>query len=79
MPAFASLSIDAEGNVWVKEYASPAESDPNRYLVFNPAGIWLGTVDAPDGLRLVDIGAGYVVGVTRESDRDVVTMHRLEK
>lgn len=89
MPPFGSanvagsgraLLIDAVRNVWVKEYSPAAEEDPNRFLVFDPEGIWLGVVAAPPGLEVLSIGSDYVIGLSEdEFGVEVVSVHRLEK
>ena len=80
MPAFGSLILDAERNVWVKEYSPPAEEDANRFLVFDSTGVWLGFVTAPSGLRVLSIGDDYVISKSEnELGVEVVSLHRLVK
>ena len=48
--------------------------------VFDPDGIWLGTVATPRGLRVTEIGTDYVVGVWRdELDVEYIRVYDLEK
>ena len=80
MPAFGSLILDAERNVWVKEYSPPAEEDANRFLVFDSTGVWLGFVTAPSGLRVRSIGDDYVIGKSEDGvGVETVSLHRLVK
>ena len=75
-----ALLLDAERNVWIKEYSPPAEEDTNRFLVFDPTGVWLGSVTFPAGLAVSSIGSDYVIGETQdELGVEVVSVHRLEK
>jgi long-subunit acyl-CoA synthetase (AMP-forming) len=63
----------------LQEYAIEADG-PHRWLVFDTAGSWLGTVDTPARFTLNEIGADYILGVVRDSlDVQYVQMYRLEK
>ena len=55
------LIVDADGNLWVLEYRLPGDRTP-RWSEFNNGGRFLGEVVAPDGLRVTEIGADYVLG-----------------
>jgi hypothetical protein len=58
-PAIGSLALDADGNLWVAGWTTGWE--PSRsWSVFNPAGRWLGDVDAPDGLWITDVADDHV-------------------
>jgi hypothetical protein len=61
LPAYQSLLVDDEGNLWVEGYRLPWENRP-RWEVFDPDGRWLGTVETPVGLRPYQIGAGFLLG-----------------
>jgi hypothetical protein len=79
MPVLAELLIDEEGNVWAREFSLPGE-EANRWSVFSPAGTWLGTLDAPAGMRILSVSSGHVVGLTRDAFQvEVVSVYRLEK
>ncbi len=74
------LLLDAERNVWVKEYSPPAEEDANRFLVFDSTGVWLGFVTAPSGLSVLSIGSDYLIGVSvDEVGVETVSLHHLVK
>ncbi|MGE5926968.1 MAG: hypothetical protein ACM357_06420 [Gemmatimonadota bacterium] len=66
-PAFARLSVDAEGALWV-EGPRVLESDAGYADVFDREGRLLGQVPLPGGFRITDIGADYVLGVARDGD-----------
>ena len=70
MPAYApEILVDSHLCLWVREYARP--SDPRvTWSVFTEAGVFLGTVNTPTGMKILDIGIDYVLGVQRD-DNDV--------
>jgi len=75
---FQEVRLDPEGNAWVQRHAAPGGDTP--WDVFDPAGRFLGTVDVPSGLRVTQIGAGFVVGAwLDELDVPRVRVHRIEK
>jgi hypothetical protein len=65
LPAFASLQVDPEGNLWVEDSRRPADEQP-RWSVFDPEGRWLGSVNTPVGLRVLQIGSDFVLGVWKD-------------
>lgn len=76
---FRSPFGDAEGRVWLPSYdiAGPREGSP-PYTVFSPEGDWLGKVDAPPGLRILDVAHGRVLGVVKdEMDVESVVVYEL--
>jgi len=77
-PFFDALLIDATGHVWTRQ--SSVGSATRSWLVFDPGGIWLGTVSVPGSLRITDIGRDYVLGVYRD-DLDVqsVRLYKLDR
>lgn len=80
-PAFDRLLVDDGGIVWTRHPVAPGEEEgPRRWSVFDPEGRWSGQVGTPAGLRVLQIGADYVLGVW-EDDLDVqyVRVHALSK
>ena len=76
---FKSPFADAEGRVWLPTSMPgiPGEGVP-PYTVISPEGEWLGTVDAPPGLRILDVGWGRVLGVmTDEMGVESVVVYEL--
>jgi hypothetical protein len=68
MPAYAAdIRVDADLNLWVHEYARPGDSRVT-WSVFSEAGVFLGMVDSPTGLKILDIGSDYVLGVQHDED-----------
>ncbi|HEX6038825.1 hypothetical protein [Longimicrobium sp.] len=79
MPAFDQLAVDAEQNLWVRDY-QVAPDDPSRWSVFDPRGRWLGTVETPAGLTVLQIGADWILGRARdELEVEYVRLYRLRK
>lgn len=55
-------------------------SEPVEWHVFHPDGNLLGTVRTPAGLRVLEIGADYVLGVARDGlDVEQVLVYGLSR
>ena len=77
LPAYSALLIDADGNLWAEDYRIHTESE-SRWTVFDSTGRWLGTVDMPDGLQVLEIGRDYVLGLRKDDlDLERVSLHAL--
>ena len=67
MPLFNTPIGDAEGRIWLPAYVPGGRSvDPPDYTVIAADGQWLGTVEAPARLRILDVAGGLVLGVLRD-------------
>ena len=79
MPFYDTVLFDDRANLWVREF-QPAATTPLPWTVFDPEGRMLGTVTLPDGLRTMQIGDDFVLGVWMD-DLDVqhVRMYALTK
>ena len=65
VPAFSSIMTDALDHLWVEEHDSPADPLPVRvWTVFDAQGRVLGFVETPKELRIDEVGADYILGVT---------------
>ncbi|MXW19108.1 MAG: hypothetical protein F4139_11735 [Gemmatimonadetes bacterium] len=76
---FKSPFADAEGRIWLPTSMPgiPGEGVP-PYTVISPEGEWLGMVDAPPGLRILDVGRERVLGVmTDEMGVESVVVYEL--
>lgn len=76
---FKSPFADSEGRVWLPTSMPgiPGEGVP-PYTVISLEGEWLGVVDAPPGLRILDVGWGRVLGVmTDEMGVESVVVYEL--
>ena len=71
--------MDAKGNLWVQEYETRDESEP-QWSVFDTEGVLQGTLSVPTGVTLTDIGDDYVLGHWRDDlDVEHVRMYALVK
>ena len=78
-PAFANMTVDADGALWVEEPKITAD-DPGKASVFDPDGRLLGSVALPGNFRITEIGRDYVLGVWKdESDLEHVRKYRVRK
>ena len=80
-PAYSSLLVDELGFFWVRRYDVARDNfwtgrgytgtgGAGEWWVFDPDGVWLGSVDVPEALDVNSIGADWVMGVERD-DYDV--------
>ncbi len=79
LPLFSSPFADDEGRVWLPSYQAGGElTAVPPYLVIGPDGVWLGTVEAPPGFRILDVAGGMVLGVELdEMDVESVVVYEL--
>jgi hypothetical protein len=81
LPEFWDLLADADGNVWIADYSVAAAAEgvpPERYRVASATGEWLGSVEMPEGLRVMDISRNYILAVQQnELDVDAVSLWRI--
>ena len=74
-----SFRVDAKGNLWVQEYETWDESEP-QWSVFDTEGVLQGTLSVPTGVTLIDIGDDYVLGLWRDDlDVEFVQLYELVK
>jgi hypothetical protein len=89
LPAYSTVLVDADRNLWVSESTlesflsqgfSRVPSSSLSWRVFDPMGRWMGTVVMPARFRPMDIGSDFVLGLWRDAD-DVehVRLYRLTK
>lgn len=78
-PLLDRMLVDADGNVWVREYLVDRDQ-PARWRVFSPEGRYLSRVMTPAGFQVMEIGRDHVLGVARdEMDEESVRMYALRK
>jgi len=79
MPAYGTIEVDAEGNIWVADYRRPGDQTP-QWTVFNPEHRMLGTVQTPPGFRIHQIGSSFILGRWRDAlDVEHVQLYELIK
>lgn len=65
-PAYApEIRVGADGKLWVREYTRPGERHAG-WSIFSPQGVWAARAQIPYGLRVLDVGADYVLGLRRD-------------
>jgi hypothetical protein len=90
LPVFSELMVDADGNVWVRQYQvnhgfttlqyRRTFEVPSEWVVFDPTGRWLGEVEMPAGFTALEIGDDFVLGITRdEFDVEYIRVYDLVK
>ena len=72
--------MDSEGNLWAVQYPYGAGGDGqaprmSEYYVFGADGRHLGVVELPTNLRVLQIGADFILGSVRD-DLGVGYVHR---
>ena len=79
MPLFNTPIGDAEGRIWLPAYLPGGwRVDAPEYTVISASGEWLGTVEVPPRLRILDVAGGLVLGVLRdEMDVQSVVVYEL--
>jgi hypothetical protein len=87
LPAIQMMWIDPAGRIWVGQatedpppYNLSARS-PSSFEVFDPDGLWLGSVELPRNLgKLEDIGTDYLLFVAHDTN-DITTLrtHRIRR
>ncbi|HSG80741.1 MAG TPA: hypothetical protein VLC48_00715, partial [Gemmatimonadota bacterium] len=79
LPAYGEYQVDAERNLWVKDFRRPGE-EVTRWTVFDPEGAALGVVEMPARFEPYEIGSDFVLGRWRdELDIEHVRLYRLLK
>ena len=78
-PAFDWLLADGNGTLWARRFQSdPLSREPPSWDVFDPTGVYLGSVSTPGGLAVLAIGDGLLAGVYRdELGVEYVSVHRV--
>lgn len=81
-PAYSDVLVDAEGYVWISRYWSPRRQADESVLwyVFDPSGVWMGSVATPARYTLFEVGVDYLLGVRRDQlDAEHVELLRLTR
>ncbi len=75
-PGMAGGLTDATGVTWVREYRPPYEQSV-EWSVFSHDGEWMGSLELPGDVSVLEIGDDYILGVA-EDDLQVETVVVLE-
>ncbi len=82
LPSFGQLLVDPTGAVWLTSWTHPSSPDGITLAaeVFDSQGVWLGSVELPENLWVLDIGIDYLLGVRRgEFDEPYVEIHNVDR
>lgn len=87
-PLFDAIEVGPDGDVWVRrvtgeEFSEAREegtSVPRVWAVFRGDGRWLGDVEVPGGLEVLEVGSDFVLALRHdELDVPYVQLHELTK
>jgi hypothetical protein len=77
-PSYLRLLVDQADRLWVQHYTAPGTSEVWRVL--DREGRWLGSVQLPDGISLLDAANDHIVGRhTDELDVETIRTFRFER
>jgi len=80
MPAFSTIRVDDDLNLWVQAYLAPGDEGETSWTIFDRDGRVVTRLDMPAGLDPTHIGTDFVLGVWRnELDVEHVRLYRLDK
>ncbi len=79
VPPYQVMTIDALDHVWIGEYVLPGETVRN-YTIVDAEGRAAGRITLPPRTSPLDIGADYLLGLTRDDlDVEQLTLWRLTR
>jgi hypothetical protein len=80
MPAFSTIRVDDDLNLWVQAYLAPGDEGETSWTIFDRDGRVVTRLDMPAGLDPTHIGTDFILGVWRnELDVEHVRLYRLDK
>ena len=59
-PAYTQLLLDDRGRLWVRGFGY--ETEPQVWHLLDRRGRWLGDVETPPGIDVLEVGGDYVLG-----------------
>jgi hypothetical protein len=65
IPAFMRIFIDGAAHVWAERYR--VDPGPTIFDVFDADGVWLGDVQAPQGIEVMQIGRDFIIARKRDT------------
>lgn len=67
LPLVSEILADREGRVWLGDWAADAAlNGVTRYSILADDGRWLGDVQIPERVRILDVAGGRALGVLRD-------------
>ena len=80
LPTFESLHVDPDGNIWAGQKRYGAGDDTDEFFVFAADGRYLGVVEVPASLSVLQIGSDFILAQFRDDlDVNYVHLYRIEK
>ncbi len=64
-PAYGEIYADVLGWLWVEDYRLPGNDVPT-FTIFDGEGRLAGSITLPEGLRVLEIGEDYLIGLLRD-------------
>ena len=79
LPLFTLPIADDAGHIWLGKFTVPSDRGAApSYTIISPEGHWLGNLDVPDGMRVLDVAEERVLGVVKgEMDVESVVVYEL--
>jgi hypothetical protein len=79
LPFFEWAFVDMSRRLWLAAHSWPSDQGlPRLWSVFSPEGVWLGDLEAPERVRIVDSKDDLVLGIwLDELDVPYVQVHRV--
>ncbi len=79
VPWFSGIHLDAEGAIWVREYA-PLLADSVRFRIFHTDGQYLGQRAFPPRTTVLEIGREHILAVWQDDDDlEYVRVYRMQR
>ncbi len=67
LPLWQDLVGDDEGRVWMADYQiDTGRQGASGYVIMGPDGQWLGRVEAPERIRILDVARGLLLAVVED-------------
>lgn len=80
MPAFSTLRLDVDGNLWVMDYRTDWDEGDVSWTVFDADGRMIARLMMPGRFRPTHIGRDFILGVaTDELDVEHVLLYPLQR
>jgi hypothetical protein len=88
LPAHGRLLLDHVGYLWVERVPPPpvvisgpfpVRAEPTPWDIFDPAGVWLGTVPTPADTHVLDVSEDGVAGIMRSGGTERAVLFRLDR
>jgi len=80
LPTFESLHVDPEGNIWAGQRRYGAGDDMTDFFVFAGDGRYLGIVEVPARLSVLQVGTDFILAQSSDDlDVQYVLLYRIGK